>query len=164
MNLAFSFKEKIVINDAIVVSTLGGLFGAFTMNIVNYILKVFKQTEWTYAHLDASWLLYWFRVKRKTIYILGQLINASISAAMGVPIFYMLRKTGKDHYLYKGIVTGIVIWLVLYVLPSKRKMFSVKAYYPKTHFIMLLGGIIYGISTVWAIITFAGPVLFKEKR
>jgi len=132
------------------------------MNVFSHILKIFKQTEWDYAHLDASWLLYWFRVKRKTSFLLGQLINASISSAMGVPIFYMLRKTGNKHYLYKGIATGVVMWLVLYVLPSKRKMFSLKAYYPKTHFIMLLGGIIYGISTAWAIITFSSPALLRK--
>lgn len=96
MKFGILIKKKVVISDLIVVSTLSGLFGALVMNVFSHILKIFKQTEWDYAHLDASWLLYWFRVKRKTSFLLGQLINASISSAMGVPIFYMFRKTGKN--------------------------------------------------------------------
>jgi hypothetical protein len=138
-----------------IVATLSGLFGGIIMNLFNVAMKHLKQTTWNYAQLDASWVLYWFRVKRKTSLLLGQVINSSISSALGVPILYMLKKPGTKHSIYKGVVSGIVIWLVLFVLPSKRNMFSIKSYYAKTHFVALISGIIYGISTVWAILNFA---------
>lgn len=42
----------------------------------------------------------------------------------GIPLLYILKRTGKDHYLSKGLVASMLTWGILYTGGQKIGLFE----------------------------------------
>ncbi|ODA41542.1 hypothetical protein DSBG_1652 [Desulfosporosinus sp. BG] len=55
-------------------------------------------------------------------------------AALGIPIYQMLKRTGKDHHIIKGAFAGTMAWGILYNFGQRAKLFSSKPHMTRSHF------------------------------
>jgi len=97
--------------DTITIGTIAGVVATTVMTLYKAILFLLGFqfiSTWDSAakiFLDAS-LIY-----TPIGYFIGFLGQYVLGSIFGVTVAYMLRFTGKDFYLLKGIGVGTMIWL-----------------------------------------------------
>lgn len=161
MNLLKSIGK---VQDSVVISALGGLIGAIPMDISNYILWKKGKSENLYGHVAGSMLMSKFRTNQPKNFLLGQFWHLATSAAFGFPAFYLLKKTGKDYLLLKGVSVGLFTWGFLYNFGMKMGLYRAKPRLTKTKYAALWHNFLYGVTTVYTIATIADPSHFPHKK
>ncbi|WP_088225892.1 hypothetical protein [Desulfosporosinus sp. FKB] len=151
------------IQDSITIGLLGGFIGTLAIDISNALLYKTKKTEATFGHLAASF----FRTptttsKYKPTVFLGELLHHSVGTVIGIPLFYILKKTGKDHYLAKGLVASLLTWIFLYTGGQEIGLLK-KPSKVKTHYAAVWNHILYGLATVKAMVWLADPEIFSSQ-
>lgn len=149
------------IKDSFIASIVSGLLGTLAMDLSNLIMWKAKKIELTYAHLASSVIVNKFRVKRPKNYIIGQILHMITGATFGIPIYQLIKWTGRDHYLAKGTFSGLLTWGVLYDFGQRVDLFAAKAYKTKSHYSSLLHNLIYGIVTAQAVVSLTDASLLN---
>lgn len=145
--------------DSITTGLLGGLIGAVFMSGFNLLMYRNNKTEVkTFGQLAGQLLISPWRTNQRKNYILGELLHLSIGSLTGIPMFYVLKKTGKDHYLTKGLAASILTW-IFFSTGQKFEMFK-RLRFAKSHFSSLWSHIIYGLTTAQAIVLLADKDVF----
>lgn len=150
--------------DTIILGLLGGLIGNITKDISNYLIYRAGKTEMLYGHYAASMISEPEEVHEKKHFALGQLVDTVVGAAMGIPLAYVFRRTGRDYHLIKGAGLGLLLWGLLYSVGPNLGILSIKPRATKTHFSALWNNFLYGVTTALAIGALAGPGVFTDKQ
>ena len=163
IKLAASVQKMGRLEDSITTGLLGGLIGTLCMATSNILLYNFKKTEVTYAHIAGQFFVNPLRTKQRKNFILGELLHLAVGSVSGIPLLYMLKNTGKDHYLSKGLVASMLTWGVLYTGGQKVGLFK-KLRLTKTHYSSAWNNTIYGLATAQAIVLIANPTIFTSSN
>ncbi|AFM40372.1 hypothetical protein Desaci_1346 [Desulfosporosinus acidiphilus SJ4] len=153
------FKTK----DSVVTGLLGGLVGTLFMDITNAVIYKAGGTEKLYGHLAGQFFVSPLRTNQRKNYVLGELLHFSVGSVFGLPTMYMLKKTGKDHYLSKGLVTSMLTWGLLYTGGQKIGLFK-KLRFTKTHYSAAFNNVIYGLVSAKTMVSLADPTMFHDKK
>lgn len=81
----------------------------------------------------------------------------------GLPLMFILKKTGKDHSVAKGLVTSILSWGVLYTGGQKIGLYK-KNRLTKSHYSAMFNNVIYGVTAAKTMITIADPAIFENRK
>ncbi|WP_176716220.1 hypothetical protein [Desulfosporosinus sp. BG] len=127
-------NRGIKLKDSLIISLLGGLIGTIAMDISNLLLWRTNKTDMLYGHLSGSIIMRGFRTNRTENFALGQILHMVTGAALGIPIYQMLKRTGKDHHIIKGAFAGTMAWGILYNFGQRAKLFSSKPHMTRSHF------------------------------
>lgn len=132
------------------------------MDLFNFPLWKTKQTEFMYGSLAGSILMLGTRTKRKENFMLGQIYHMLTGGFLGIINFLMLKFSGKDHYLIKGISFGAIIWGTLNNVGQGLGLFHVKMHRSTSFYVSLLANTIYGAVTSYAIVNLGNPNVFEQ--
>lgn len=152
------------LKDSIIISLLGGLIGTILMDISNVLLWKTKKTEMLYGHLSGSMFMRAFRTNQTKNFLLGQILHMGAGSALGIPIFQLLKRTGKDYYLIKGAFAGMASWGVLYDFGIRFGLFTAKPHLTKSHYSALWHNLLFGLTTAQAIVSLSDPSLFPQQK
>lgn len=147
--------------DSITIGLLGGLIGTISMEITNGLIFKAKKTEVTYGQIAAQLLVSPIRTKQRKNFILGEIIHLAAGSLVGVPLFYILKKTGKDNYVIKGFLVSLSIYSALYAGGQRLGLFK-KLRLTKTHYSALFNHLIFGLTSAKAIVMLADPSVFTS--
>lgn len=156
-------KEK-KIKDSVILGLSGGLAGTLAMDVSNFLLWITNQTEGLYGHLACSMIMKSIRTHQKKNFLLGQILHIATGSALGIPMVYLFKKTGRDHYIIKGILTGSLLWGIFLDFGKRANWFDLKIRRTKSFYSGLLNNMLYGITTAQAIVTLADPSVFSQKK
>jgi len=146
--------------DTITLGVASGIIGNIAKDISNFLLWRSKKTELLYAHLTASTLVGPGKTNEPFNLLLGQIQDMTYGAALGIPLVYLLKLTGKDNYLLKGAGTGLLLWSVLYNFGP----IAIQPKMTKTHFSALWNNLLYGMVTAHAAVSLADPDVFPKSN
>lgn len=149
--------------DSILIGLIGGFIGTVFMDISNELIYKAGKTEGRYANVAGQMFVSPIRTKQRKNFILGEILHLAVGSVFGLPLVYILKKTGKDHYLAKGLVTSILTWGVLYTGGQKVGLFK-KNHLTKSHYSAMWNNLIYGISAAKVIVSIADPAVFKMQE
>jgi hypothetical protein len=152
------------LKDSITIGLFGGLIGTLIVDLSNLLLWKKNKTEILYAHLGASMFMRPFRTNQKKNFILGQLFHMITGASLGVPIFYMLKKTGKDYLILKGAFGGAFTWGALYSFGINKGFYSAKPHLTKTHYSYLFHNFLFGIVSAVSMVWLSDPSVFPSEK
>ncbi|MDO0822676.1 DUF6789 family protein [Desulfosporosinus nitroreducens] len=130
--------------DSIPIGFISGLMGTIAMDLSNLMFQKTGVSEKTYAELAGSILMRPFRLRLKENKILGQILHLITGSIIGIPLFTVLKKTGKDNYLFKGAIYGTFTWELLYSFGLRYNVFRSKAHSTSTHMTTLIDNLVYG--------------------
>ncbi|SPF31816.1 conserved membrane hypothetical protein [Candidatus Desulfosporosinus infrequens] len=150
--------------DSIMVSLVGGIIGTLVMESSSFILWKTKKTELMQGHIAGSFFMRAFRTNQTKNFVLGEILHMVVGATLGIPIFQLLKRTGKDHHVLKGAFVGMVAWSGLYNLGTRLSLFTAKPHLTKSFYSALFNHLLFGITTAQAIITLADPSLFSQQN
>ncbi len=148
--------------DSIPIGFLGGLVGTLAMDLSNIIFKKTGLSEKTYAQYAGSVLLSPFRLIFRENYLLGQILHLITGSILGIPMFNIMKKTGKDNYLFKGAVYGIFSWETLYSLRQRLGLVRSKTYTTRTHITTIIDTLVYGFVSTSAMVFLSDPTIFPQ--
>lgn len=148
--------------DSIPIGFLGGLVGTIAMDLSNLFFKKTGLSEKTYAQYAGSVLLSPFRLMLRPNYLFGQLLHLITGSIVGIPMFNILKNTGKDNYLFKGAVFGTFTWEILYYLGQRIGLIRSKSYKTKTHLTSLIDNLVYGFASTATMVFLANPTVFTQ--
>lgn len=146
--------------DSMPIGFLGGLMGTLAMDLSNMIFKKTGLSEKTYAQYAGSVLLSPFRLIFKQNVLFGQILNLITGSILGIPLFNILKKFGKDNHQFKGAVYGIFTWEMLYSFGQRLGIVRAKTYTTKTHITSLIDNMIYGIASTSTMVFLAHHSVF----
>lgn len=156
--------RKAKMKDSIMISLIAGLIGTTAMDLSNVFLWRTRKTEILYGHLSGSMIMRGFRTNQTKNFVLGQLLHMASGAALGIPVFQMLKRTGRDHHLIKGGFVGMMSWGILYDFGQRARIFTSKPHLTKTHYSAMWHNLLYGLTTAQAIVSLSDPSLFPPHR
>ncbi|SDH89915.1 DUF6789 family protein [Desulfosporosinus hippei] len=148
--------------DSIPIGFLSGLVGTIAMDLSNIIFKKSGVSEKTYAQYAGSVLMRPFRLIFKENLIFGEILHLITGSIMGIPLFAVLKKTGKDNYLFKGAVYGTFTWELLYSFGLRYGVFRTKAYSARTHMTTLIDNLVYGVSSAATMVFLTDKAVFPN--
>ncbi len=97
--------------DTIMIGTIAGFVANLTMVSFALTVKLFGFKFITTWETAANIFLAPKLIHTPTGYFIGVLAQLVLGAIFGITVAYVLRLTGKDFYILKGIGVGAVIWL-----------------------------------------------------
>jgi hypothetical protein len=152
------------LKDSFTVSVVGGLIGSLFVDISNVLLWRKGQTEMLYGHFAASMFMSPFRTKQRKNFILGQIFHMITGGLLGIPIFYILKKTGRDNLFLKGMFGGFSVWGTLYAFGIRMKLYMAKPHLTKTHYSYFWHNMLFGLVTAYSIVWLADPEMFPKRN
>ncbi|WP_139024208.1 hypothetical protein [Desulfosporosinus sp. OT] len=75
----------------------------------------------------------------------------------------ILKLTGKDHHLIKGLLGGMCTWGILYAGGQKLKLFK-RPIKSKTHYSAIFNNSLFGLASAQAMVTLADSRIFASKN
>ncbi|KLU64090.1 hypothetical protein DEAC_c39050 [Desulfosporosinus acididurans] len=157
--LFIKIKEFKKLQDSISIGLLSGLIGTMFMDISNFLIFKAGKSETLYGYIAAALFVPPYRTKQKKNFVLGELAHFGIGSIWGIPLFYILKKTGKDHYLIKGILISM---LSLGSLIGGIKSGILKKFrLTKTYYSALWNHLVYGLVSAQAMVWLADPIVFE---
>ncbi|TGE33705.1 hypothetical protein [Desulfosporosinus sp. Sb-LF] len=162
MKLTDSLQKIGKMKDSITIGLLGGLMGAIFMDISNLLIFKAGKTETLYGHIAGGLFVAPFRTKQRKNFILGEITHLAIGSIWGIPLTYILRKTGKDHHLLKG---ALISALSLGSLIGGQKFGVLKKFgLTKTFYSAIWNHLVYGLVSAQAITLLADPTIFASPK
>jgi hypothetical protein len=152
------------IQDSFTIGILGGLIGTVVVDISNLLLWRKGRSEMLYGHFGASMFMMPLRTNRRKNFILGQIFHMLTGGFLGLPIFYLLKKTGRDNLWFKGLFGGAAVWGTLYAFGIRMKLYSAKPRLTRTHFSYLWHNFLYGVVSAFSMVWLAEPNTFPNKE
>lgn len=148
--------------DSIPIGFWGGLMGTIAMDLSNLFFRKTGLSEKTYAQYAGSVLLSPLRLIFKQNLLFGQMLHLITGAILGIPLFNILKKTGKDNHPFKGAVFGIFTWEMLYSFGQRLGIVRVKTYTTRTHITSLIDNLVYGLTSTSTMVFLADPSVFPQ--
>jgi hypothetical protein len=148
--------------DSITIGLLGGLIGAIFMDISNLLIFKAGKTETLYGHIAGGLLVAPYRTKQTKNFILGELTHLGIGSIFGIRLISILKKTGKDHHLLKGVFIAI---LSIGTLIGGQNLGILKKFrLTKTFYSAIWNHLVYGLVSAQAIVMLADPTIFASSN
>lgn len=148
--------------DSIPIGFLGGLMGTIAMDFSNMIFKKTGLSEKTYSQYAGSVLLSPFRQVFKQNMLFGQMLHLMTGSILGIPMFNILKKTGKDNHQFKGVVYGIVTWEMIYSFGQRLGIIRAKTYTVRSHITSLIDHLVYGFVSTMTMVFLADHSVFPK--
>lgn len=151
------------IKDPILLGIVAGLTGNVFKSIGDLVNIKLGISQTSYPRMAGSL----FMNKKQTETVLGKtvgwLTDAAMGAGLGVGFVYVLKFTGADHALMKGVGYGHGAWTL--VLGGTNKLMSAGTYPqdPKTILSQYASHTLYGVGAAFAATTFGDKDFFKKE-
>lgn len=147
--------------DSILTGLLGGLAGTLIMEISNLIIFKKNKSETLYGHIAGGLLVPAYRTKQKKNFILGELAHFTMGMLSGIPLVYLLKKTGKDHHIIKGLLISALSFTELIIF--QKMGWTKKFRLTKTYYSAIWNHLLYGLVASQTIIALADSEMFENK-
>ena len=151
-------KKRNFMKDSITVGLISGAIGAITIESFN----VLSGKGLFFGKIASSMIVNPLRSHRLKNIIIGELMHLTVGASIGTIIAQLLKRTGKDLVIIKGIFVSLLAWIGLHHLGNKMDLFSIKPRSTKNHYYALFQHLLYGITTSAVIKYTANPVIFQK--
>lgn len=133
-----------------------GLFNLFTWKT--------ERNEVLYPHLASSMFFAPRHTKRRKPFLVGSFADLIMGSLFGIPIVYILKKTGKDNHMLKGAGFSLFLWVAFYGAGHNLSIVSIKPKKSSSPLWALLEHLIYGLVTACTAVKFADPGTFPDDR
>lgn len=152
------------LRDSVSLGLFSGLMGNLSKGLFNIITWKTERNEVLYPHLASSMFFAPRRTKRRKPFLVGSLVDISMGSLLGIPLVYILKKTGKDNYRVKGAGFGALLWVVFYVVGHNLPIVSIKPRKSSSPLWAFLEHLTYGVVTSCTAVEFADPGTFPDDQ
>lgn len=152
------------IKDRIVLGTVAGLIGNSFKTLFDEISLKLKISQRSFRATAAG---VWVSKEKEATNIKGQILGSifdfGLASLGGIGIVHLLSKTGRDHIIVKGIVSGITIGSFITAMLSAFPQNKVKPKDAASNLSYVAAHAVYGIITTGLIAKIGDKLLFDSE-
>lgn len=136
------------LNDRFINGALAGSISAALQVLYGYLVKMTTFSDRGFHDFGQVFIMFtpYQGILADLIGILSHVGNGII---FGVLFAYLLSWTAPRLYLTKGLIYGIILWHLFFMVGTAFKMPLFHQIPPSTAFSILIGSIIYGITAAY---------------
>lgn len=152
------------IKDRIVLGSAAGLIGNSFKILFDEISLRMKISQRSFRATAAG---VWVSKEKEATNIKGQILGSifdfGLSSLGGIGIVHLLSKTGRDHVILKGIISGITVGSFITAMLSAFPQNKVKPKDAASNLSYVAAHAVYGVIATGLIAKFGDPLLFDSK-
>ncbi len=135
---------------------VAGMIGSVVKDLYGLLAVVSRFATFHIIHIAADIFLKPRHIQLFTGYLVGIIIDLSVGGLFGILSGLILRYFSSRNFLLKGFVIGFTIWISIFglILHTLPQVFEIQVNQPNEVLNFLLVHVVYGITTVYAIIKF----------
>ncbi len=151
------------IKDPIVLGVVAGLAGNIIKNIGNEISILLGFSKITYAEIAGGIYMKKKATRTPLGKAIGYLGDNAIGGALGIGFVYVLKATGKDHAIMKGVGYSHLAWTALLGGINKVGISSFQPPDTKTVLSSYINHTLFGLTVAVTATTFGDKDLFPQE-
>lgn len=148
--------------DSLTLGLVSGFMGNLAKGLFNLITWKSKNNEVLYSHIAASMFFRPRRIKKRGSLFVGSLADLTAGSILGIPLVYLLKKTGKDNYWVKGAGFGALLWTLLYGAGHNFNLFLFKPKKSRSSLLAFIEHLLFGVVTAEVAVKLADPGTFPD--
>jgi hypothetical protein len=149
------------IKDSILLGFVAGMLGAVPGRLLNKAEFKLGITDSRYEEMAAMLFVNRKDINKPKGKSVGKIANGLLSSMVGITTTYVLRLTGRDYFLLKGIGVASLAWLGIYGVSSQAKVRKSKK--PSVALLSYLDHVIFGATTATLVSRLGDDCLFLSK-
>lgn len=135
--------------DSIITGALAGLLGNLGKEAVVWPLHWLGWVRYTFAHIAAGYFVEGKFINNPVSLATGFIADFTIAAFFGVLLLYLLRFTGKDYAILKGVGFGLVAYIIFYGLLMALDVTRASLLTPLPNLLLFIPHVIFGALTAY---------------
>ncbi len=151
------------IKDPILLGIIAGLTGNVFKNAGDILSVKLGTSHTSYPRMAGSLFMNKRKTKTPIGKTVGWLTDAAMAAGLGVGYVYVLKFTGKDHALMKGVGYAHGTWTLILGGSNKIMASSIYPQDPKTLLSQYATHTLYGVGACLAATVFGDEDLFRKE-
>lgn len=141
--------------DTVISGSLAGMLANIPKTIGAWVFYQFGLTEYTFEQIAAAFLTPLEFIHTPVGVIIGLIADFTVAALVGVIFFLLLRYTGTDHALLKGLLGGALAFVFGFGLVMFAGLTRALVVAPLPLLIYFLLHLLFGAVATWHITRFS---------
>ena len=135
--------------DSVVMGALAGAIGNLVKEALVWPMYFLGWIRYPFVHLAASYFVQRSSIRNPLSLAKGFLTDYSIAAILGIFLLYLLKYTGKDFALFKGVLLGLFVHIVIYGLLMAFHATRISILTPLPNLLLVIPHVVFGAVTGW---------------
>lgn len=131
-------------HDSIVTGALAGLLGNLAKEAVVWPLHLLGWVRYTFVHIAAGYYVDAKMIDNPVSLAAGFITDFTIAAFFGVVLLYVLKFTGKDYAILKGVGFGLFTYIIFYGLLMALDVTRASLLTPLPNLLLFIPHVIFG--------------------
>lgn len=137
--------------DPIVLGAIAGAIGNVPKAILTNLFQYFGWVRYTFGQLAAGLFMKQEVLSNPLVLLVGYVTDFTVASLLGVVLVYIIRNTGNDFEIFKGLLIGLASYIFLYGIMLRLHITSGNLATPLPNFLALPPHIIFGMLSGWVI-------------
>ena len=143
--------------DSIVMGALAGLVGNLAKEVIVWPMYFLGWLHYPFVYLAASYFVDRSSIHNPLSLAKGFITDYAIAAILGVVLLYLLRYTGKDYALIKGLLLGLFVHIGIYGLLMAFHATRISILTPLPNLLLVVPHVVFGTATAWVLKRYWNP-------
>jgi len=154
------FKTK----DSIVAGVLAGWTGNVVKEAMTWSFHFMGWVRYTFVHISAGFYYSQENIDAPLSFLTGFITDWTIAGTFGVVLLYLLRFTGSDYALFKGIGLGALVYIITFGIGMAMDITRATLITPLPDFLLLLSHLGIGSVSGWVLGKYFKQVVSRTQQ
>lgn len=159
------------IKDTIVAGVLAGWIGNVVKETLTWLFHFMGWVRYTFVHISAGFYYSIDNLNAPLSLVTGAITDWTIAGTFGTFLLLLLRYTGIDYAIFKGIGFGALVYIITFGIGMAMDITRASLLTPLPDFLLLMSHLAIGGVSGWALQKYfsqavkeQGEVQQKEKQ
>ncbi len=139
------------VKDTIVAGVLAGWIGNVVKETLTWSFHFMGWVRYTFVHIAAGFYYSVDNLNAPLSLVTGAITDWTISGTFGVMLLLLLRYTGTDYAIFKGIGFGAIVYVITFGIGMAMDITRATLITPLPDFLLLTAHLAIGGVTGWAL-------------
>ncbi len=137
--------------DTILAGALAGWMGNIAKEILTWTFHFLGWVRYTFVHIAAGFYYSVENLDAPLSLVTGAITDWTIAAVFGILLLHILRYTGTDYAVFKGIAFGSLVYIITFGIGMAMDITRATLITPLPDFLLLMAHLLIGAVTAWAL-------------
>ncbi len=139
------------VRDTIVAGALAGWMGNVVKEALTWTFYLMGWTRYTFVHIAAGFYYSAENLNAPLSLVTGAITDWTIATTFGVMLLLILRYTGTDYAVFKGIAFGSLFYVLAFGIGMALDITRATLVTPLPDFLLLMAHLVIGGVAGWAL-------------
>jgi hypothetical protein len=149
----------IKVKDTIVAGVLAGWMGNVVKETLTWSFHFMGWVRYTFVHIAAGFYYSVENLNAPLSLVTGAITDWTIAGTFGTMLLLLLRYTGVDYAIFKGIGFGALVYVITFGIGMAMDITRASLLTPLPDFLLLMSHLAIGGVSGWALGKYFSPVI-----